>query len=94
MKRSKGAGAQGSKKARPVAGVGPVRQGQLAGANSLVPNSIVLAACRAIKLADFSPEVAAFIARTVEHQLREVIEDGIKVCICDDLVGLPHGACA
>lgn len=75
MKRSKGAG--GAPKAA-KAGAGG-RQGTSVGATCLVSNQAVLAACRAAHLVDFSPEVAAFIAQTVEYQVREVVEDAIKV---------------
>lgn len=55
----------------PPANVGPT---------GIVPAEGVRQAAKALGLAEMGHGVAAFVAQSVEYQLREVIEDAIKVC--------------
>ena len=54
----------------PPANVGPT---------GIVPAEGVRLAAKALGLADLGQGVAAFVAQSAEYQLREVIEDAIKV---------------
>lgn len=49
-----------------------------AGAACVSPQTVV-AIARELQLAELGPDVATFIAQSTEYQLREIIEDAIKV---------------
>jgi hypothetical protein len=92
MKKSGGGGAPtaGATASRPPSGkgkkapkkppvAGPVIPPANVGPTGIVPAEGVRQAGKALGLAELGHGVAAFVAQSIEYQLREVIEDAIKV---------------
>lgn len=75
------AAGKGKKAPRKPPLAGPTIPPANVGPTGIVPAEGVRQAAKALGLAEPGHGVAAFVAQTVEYQLREVIEDAIKVCM-------------
>ena len=73
-------GSKGGSKNQKSAGGGGSNGKDSSSAASVSPQSVISVA-KELQLAELGPEVASFIAQTTEYQLREIIEDAIKVSL-------------
>lgn len=72
-------GGKGNKAPKKPPVVGPTIPPANVGPTGIVPAEGVRQAAKALGLAELGQGVAAFVAQTLEYQLREVVEDAIKV---------------
>lgn len=72
-------GGKGKKAPKKAPVVGPTIPPANVGPTGIVPAEGVRQAAKALGLAEPGHGVAAFVAQTLEYQLREVVEDAIKV---------------